>query len=103
MGNNKGFERDVLVADGSGFEGGGFGTRPWEVGGSGKVDDTGAGLGEGICLKDSREDRWTTPAEVNGVGRTKAGLSVRDKLRGETASEVQVQLVDFEIFDGLRL
>lgn len=80
MGDNRGVEKDALVADGSGFDGGEkFGVRSRDVGGSGKVDDIGAGLGEGICLKDSRDDRWSAHAEGNGGRRTKAGLSIRDK------------------------
>lgn len=75
MGDNRGVEKD---ADGSGFDGGEMRSR--DVGSSGKVDDTGAGLGEGICLKDSRDDRWRAHAESNGGRRAKAGLSIRDKL-----------------------
>lgn len=81
LGDNRGAE------DGSDFGG--------DVGSSGKVD-AGAGLGEGICLKDSRDDR------CKGNGRRRAnGLSFRDK--SEVTLEVQVQLVDFETFDCLRL
>lgn len=72
---------------GSGFDGG-------DVGSSGRVD-AGAGLGEGICLKDSRDDRCG-----NG-GRRANGLSFRGK--SEVTLEVQVQLVDFDMFDCLRL
>jgi hypothetical protein len=76
LGDNRGVEKDALVADGSGFdEGEKFGGQSRDVGGSGKVDDTGAGLGEGICLKDSRDDRWS--AEGNGGRRAKACLSIR--------------------------
>lgn len=57
-----------------------------DVGSSGKVDETGAGLGEGICLSDSRDDRCI--AEGNG-GRRAKGLSFRlyksqhDKMRSK--------------------
>lgn len=83
LGDNRGAE------DGSGFGG--------DVGSSGRVD-AGAGLGEGICLKDSRDDRCIV--EGNG-GRRANGLSFRGK--SEVTLEVQVQLVDFDTFDCLRL
>jgi hypothetical protein len=76
-GDNRGVEKDALFVDGSGFDGGEARSR--DVGSSGKVDDVGAGLGEGICLKDSRDDRWRANADGNGGRRAKAGLSFRDK------------------------
>lgn len=79
VGDSRGGGKDALVAEESGFRGEELGGRSREVGGSGKVDDTGAGLGEGICLKDSRDDRWSVLAEGNGGRRAKAGLWIRDK------------------------
>jgi hypothetical protein len=79
MGDNRGVEKDGLVIDGSGFDGGEAWSR--DVGSSGRVDDTGAGLGEGICLKDSRDDRWRAHAEGNGGRRAKACLSIRLQTR----------------------
>lgn len=79
VGDSRGGEKDALVADESGFRGEELRGRSREVGGSGKVDDIGAGLGEGICLKDSRDDRWSVLAEGNGGRRAKAGLWIRDK------------------------
>lgn len=87
--------KDDPLGDNSGAE---DGSGVGDVGSSGKVDDTGAGLGEGICLKDSRDDRCI--AEGNG-GRRAKGLSFREM--SEVTLEVHVQLVDFETFDCLRL
>jgi len=78
VGDSRGVEKYVLVTDEGGLNtGDGFCTLSREVGGSGNVVELGIGLGEGMFLKDSRDDRRSADGEGEGERRVKAGLSIR--------------------------
>ena len=51
------------------------------MGSSGKVAEIGAGLGDGISLKDSRDDRRREEAGGKGGRRANAGFSIRLQIR----------------------
>jgi len=73
-----GVEREALMT-GTGGTGAGedFTAESRGVGRSGKVVELGAGLGEGICLRDSREALRSADAEGKGERSGGAGLSIR--------------------------
>jgi len=79
-GDSRGVEKRVLVTDGGGWDtGNDSGTLSREMGGAGNVVELGIGLGEGIFLKDSRDDRRSADGEGEGERRVRAGLSIRGK------------------------
>ena len=84
-----GVESDALMTGTGGTD---IGSR--DVGRSGKVVELGAGLGEGICLRDSREALRSADAEGKGERSGGAGLSIRLSTSRISIEETSAEYVD---------